>query len=249
MGSFSTVVRSVPRRPTALSLSLFFRPPASFDSIRLPASSNRHHHIRSHHRNAARHATQDTLVKKFKEEIDAEKRKKIRLEWYLKQLLLEKEMLVKENEIEFAQAMQSIAILDAAPASLPTAVRPVATTTTLTTAPVAIPIMTTTPASASSMETSTAACLDASPSSYSSYFSIRNELPVKIEDEEDFGADVASPGPTTEDSNLDELPIFEPHEESKPLEEIFSTEWEQTHCWWDEDELSQFLAVPPSLMV
>jgi len=193
-------------------------------------------------------ATKDTLVKKFKEEIDAEKRKKIRLEWYLKQLLLEKEMLVKENEIEFAQAMHSIANLDAAPASLPTAVRPVVTTTTLTTAPVAIPIMTPT-ASATSMETSTAACLDASPSSYSSYFSIRNELPVKIEAEEDLGADVASPGPTTEDSNLDELPIFEPHEESKPLEEIFSTEWEQTHCWWDEDELSQFLAVPPSLMV
>jgi hypothetical protein len=190
-------------------------------------------------------ATKDTLVKKFKEEIDAEKRKKIRLEWYLKQLLLEKEMLVKENEIEFAQAMQSIANLDAASASLPTTVRPVITTTTLTTAPVAIPIMTTT-ASASSMETSTAACLDASPSSY---FSIRNELPVKIEAEEDLGADVASPGPTTEDSNLDELPIFEPHEESKPLEEIFSTEWEQTHCWWDEDELSQFLAVPPSLVV
>merc|ERR1711879_429780 len=61
--------------------------------------------------------TKDTLVKKFKEEIDAEKRKKIRLEWYLKQLLLEKEMLVKENEIEFAQAMQSIANLDPAPAA------------------------------------------------------------------------------------------------------------------------------------
>merc|ERR1711879_648187 len=100
--------------------------------------------------------TKDTLVKKFKEEIDAEKRKKIRLEWYLKQLLLEKEMLVKENEIEFAQAMQSIANLDAAPASLPTSVRPVIPPTPLTTAPVAIPIMTTTTAAASSMETSTA---------------------------------------------------------------------------------------------
>jgi hypothetical protein len=188
-------------------------------------------------------ATKDTLVKKFKEEIEAEKRKKIRLEWYLKQLLLEKEMLVKENEIEFAQAMQSIVNLDAAPASLPTTVRPIATTS-LTTAPVAIPIMTA-PTASVPPSTETAASLD---NSYSSYFSI-NEMPIKVEAEEDSNDGVASPGPTTEDSNLDELPIFEPLEESKPLEEIFSTEWEQTHCWWDEDELSQFLAVPPSLMV
>jgi len=196
-------------------------------------------------------ATKATLFKKFKEEIDAEKRKKIRLEWYLKQLLLEKEMLVKENEIEFAQAMQSIVTLDtAAPASLPTNVRPLhATQTTITTAPVAIPVMTA-PAPSSIMEEMTSTT--SSPSSYS-FFSIRNDLPIKVEADEEYPSidDVASPGPTTEDAitTLDELPIFEPLEESKPLEEIFSTEWEQTHCWWDEDELSQFLAVPPSLMV
>jgi len=50
-------------------------------------------------------ATKDTLLKKFKEEIDAEARKKMRLEWYLKQLLIEKEMLVKQNEIEFEKAI------------------------------------------------------------------------------------------------------------------------------------------------
>jgi hypothetical protein len=201
-------------------------------------------------------ATKATLFKKFKEEIDAEKRKKIRLEWYLKQLLLEKEMLVKENEIEFAQAMQSISPLDtAAPASLPTNVRPLhATQTTITSAPVAIPVVSThaaapVPSSSSMLEEMTSTT--SSPSSYSSFFSIKVEA-----DEEEYPSidDVASPGPTTEDttttiSSLDELPIFEPLEESKPLEEIFSTEWEQTHCWWDEDELSQFLAVPPSLMV
>jgi hypothetical protein len=205
-------------------------------------------------------ATKATLFKKFKEEIDAEKRKKIRLEWYLKQLLLEKEMLVKENEIEFAQAMQSISPLDtAAPASLPTNVRPLhATQTTITSAPVAIPVVSAHAAAAPVPSSSLSSMLEemtsttSSPSSYSSFFSIK----VEADEEEEYPSidDVASPGPTTEDTtttitSLDELPIFEPLEESKPLEEIFSTEWEQTHCWWDEDELSQFLAVPPSLMV
>merc|ERR1711977_446633 len=145
--SFSTVVRSVPRRPTALSLPLPSLPHPTYRSLRSfirsfksPASSySVHSNLRSftrpHHSiqfdsqplataiitsdhiiemqpamqrkrklSVSGPATKDTLVKKFKEQIDAEKRKKIRLEWYLKQLLLEKEMLVKENEIEFAQA-------------------------------------------------------------------------------------------------------------------------------------------------
>jgi hypothetical protein len=179
-------------------------------------------------------ATKATLIKKFKEEIEAEKRKKIRLDWYLKQLLLEKEMLVKENEIEFAQAMQSFVPFDAAvpTTTFTTSSRPI------TSAPVSLPVMTSpTPVPATT-----------TPSSLDDNFDFFEPSPVKIEETSCFDDSVASPGPTTEDY-LDELPSFAPPvEESKPLEE-FSTEWEQTHCWWDEDELSQFLAVPPSLMV
>lgn len=227
-------------------------------------------------------ATKQTLIKKFKEEIEAEKRKKVRLEWYLKQLLLEKELLVKENEIEFANAMQSLGDTDALVGRPPLSASAMTTTTPAAPVPTSEDAPSTSSVSVPTIVLPTA---DFLPSS-SLLFGDNSGLPgssssssLSAKFDNPFFA-VPPPAPLTPSSApavppvtsvaskaeqedpctvfFDDLSLFAAkydHDDAKPstsAEEpsaFFSAEWEQTHCWWADEELSQILAVPPSLMV
>lgn len=202
--------------------------------------------------------TKETLVKKFKEEIDAEKRKKIRLEWYLKQLLLEKEMLVKENEIEFAKAMESLSDADAALAGRPaTMVVPSATVPSepipIAAAPLSMDLAPSLLFGDASLDVATS---PSSAKAYNPFFSLPPPAPLTTPTTTSTSTPTAAEDPC---AGLDDpfLASLLGDDDTKPasvttVEEpssIFSAEWEQTHCWWaDDDELSQILAVP-SLMV
>lgn len=213
-------------------------------------------------------ATKETLVKKFREEIEAEKRKKSRLEWYLKQLLLEKEMLVKENRVEFAKAYETS--LDEAPVfSSPVPVVPTSTASTIvSSAPLSMdlpPSLRRLPSSEGSPVTEARFSFGSSASTaYNPFLAVPPPAPLTTDNSTATAVDQRATGdmsdPLDVSSFFSSSSLLFGDEETKPssmttLEEpssFFSAEWEQTqtHCWWaDEDELSQLLAVPPSLMV
>lgn len=211
-------------------------------------------------------ATKETLAKKFKEEIDAEKRKKIRLEWYLKQLLLEKEMLVKENEIEFAKAMQSLTPDEAALAGPPVTATTTTTTATVTSPSKALPTTQPIPITSAppSMDLPSSLLFgdssSPSASAYNPFFAVPPPAPLSASPRADTTPSAPASMSHTFADGLegdDVAPYFAPtldYEKPSASDEqpssFFGAEWEQAHCWWaDEDELSMVLAVPPSLVV